>query len=59
MTDRENLLPGRRGAMEEQGSRRKGHVHPHVQDPHHAAQHPAQQGCVVQWVPAQDAVIRS
>ena len=45
--------------MEEQGIRREGHVHPHVQEPHHAAWLPAPQGCVALWVPAQDAVICS
>ena len=44
MTDRENLLPGHRRTTEEQGIRRKGHVHPHVQDPHHAVWHPAHVG---------------
>ena len=57
--DREKLLPGHRGTMEEQGIRREGHMHPHIQDPHHAARLPAQQGCAVQWVPAQDTVICS
>ena len=57
--DRENLLPGHRRTMEEQGIRREGCVRPRVQDPHHAAWHPAPQGCVVRWVPAQDAVVHS
>ena len=45
--------------MEEQGIRREGYMHPHIQDPHHAARLPAPRGCVAQWVPAQDAAIRS
>ena len=46
VTDGENLLPGHRGTMEEQGVRREGCVQPHIQDPHHAAQLLAPQGCV-------------
>ena len=33
MTDRENLLPGHRGAMEEQGVRRKGRMRPTFKTP--------------------------
>ena len=57
--DRKNFIPGLRGTMEEQGIRREGCMHPHVQDSHHAAQLPASRGGDVQWLQAEDVVVHS
>ena len=53
------LSPRPQRTMEEQGVRREGRVHPHIQDPQHADRLPASRGGDVQWLQVEDVVVHS